>query len=254
MAVCLFAVALTGLSTGLSRANQGSPFDLTPPQATPPQKPESPAPLPEIKQPSANAAPATPAPGAGAPKADNTVSGCGLPYHLVEETCYVPILVHEKRKVQCIEYTTEQHEQQISLMRLVPEKQTIKQQYTVLVPETRTRTENYTVCKPVQSTDSCGCCCTKYVQETKQRQVQYTVCVPQMKECSREITVCKYVPEQRTIMVSVCVPHPVEKEVDVCAYHLTTKKVMVPVPNCTCCCMPCVGLGPCCGWGCGGCW
>ena len=137
MAVCLFAIALTALSADLSRANQGSPFDLTPPQATPPQKPESPAPLPEIKQPSADAAPATPAPGTGAPKADNAVSGCGLPYHLVEETCYVPILVHEKRKVQCIEYTTEQHEQQISLMRLVPEKQTIKQQYTVLVPETQ---------------------------------------------------------------------------------------------------------------------
>jgi hypothetical protein len=193
---------------------------------------------------------------------------CGAPApRMVERTICVPTFAWEKRVVPCVEFSTQQQQEMVTVMRPVPEKKTITRQYVVMVPETRTRTESYVVCKPVpcDSCNGCGCGGCKYVPETKQREVQYTVCVPQTKQCTYDVTVCNYVPEQRSVTVNVCVPHTAQKEVDVCVCHMVTKKVMVPVP--TCCCMPCgcgppccgCGYGPCCAWesNCGwgpGCW
>ena len=114
------------------------------------------------------------------------------------------------------------------------------------------RTEYYTVCKPVQTeAPACGCnpccgTCTKMVEEKRQCVIEYTVCVPQMKTRTVNITTCKYVPEQCTVMCSICVPHTVEKQVDVCVYHMVEKKILCPAP--TCCNYGCgCGYGGC-GW------
>jgi hypothetical protein len=207
-----------------------------PPKATALNSPTLPTPPAADQQPSVSS--------------DSCCSTCCQP-KMVERTVCVPVPVRETKKVQCIEYSTEQHQQTITVMHCVPEKQTLTRDYIVMMPEKRTRTENYTVCKPVPSGDCCGTC--KYVEEPRQRVVEYTVCVPQKKTCSYDVTVCKYVPEQKNIAVSVCVPHTVEKEVEVCAYRLTTKKIMVPLPCCPPpCCYGCC-CAPSCGWG-GRCW
>ncbi|HEY2881816.1 MAG TPA: hypothetical protein VGJ15_05270 [Pirellulales bacterium] len=216
----------------LSAAEQGVAQSVPAPPADAATAPKMP--LPEGKMPDA----------AGAKSTSDSTGGCCnscAPYKMVERTVYCATPVHEMRKVQCVEYTTEQQQKNVTIMKLVPQKETVTQQYCVMVPEKRTRTEDYTVCKPVPSKDGCGPCET--VQEKRQRVVAYTVCVPQTRQRQVEICTTKYVPDQRSVTVNVCVPHTVEKEVEVCAYHLTPKKIMVAVPTCP----PCLNLGPCCG-------
>jgi hypothetical protein len=225
-----------------SWANQAPTMDSAPPALRQPDL-STPAPGAQGMTPKTSAAPqATAEPG----------SGCGLVCcqpRMIEQTCYVPTPSYEKRKVQCVQYQMQPREQTVTVMHVVPQKQTITRDCQVMVPETRTRTENYTACKPVPSGNCCGCC--KYVEEPRQRVIQYTVCVPHTERRSYDVTVCKYVPEQKTVTVNECVPYTVEKEVDVCVYHLVAHKVMVPEP--TCCCPPCWGP-PCCGWNTWGRW
>ncbi len=250
------AVMLTGLSIvglySVAAAYQSPPPPLPAPgnpmaapngmsqPATSAPAPSSSVPsMPGMSQPSGAASSATPESGS------QRESNCCPGPRMVESTICVPVFAYEKRMVPCVEYSTEQRQQPVTVMHAVPEKKTITREYVVMVPETRTRTESYVVCKPVPC-DGCGCCGCKYEQETKQREVQYTVCVPHTKECTYDVTVCNYVPEQRSVTVNVCVPHMAQKEVSVCVCHMVTKKVLVPVPTC---CMPCCGP-PCCG-GCG---
>jgi hypothetical protein len=174
---------------------------------------------------------------------ENMGSGCGpvCQPQMIERTIYVPTPTYQKRTIQCVEYTTEQRQKAVTVLRMVPETKPVTQQYCVLVPEKRQRTENYTVCKAVPTESSgCGPCC-KYVEEPRQRVIEYTVCVPQMRTRTVNVTTCKYVPEQRSVTVDVCVPHTVEKQVDVCVYQMVARKVLCPAP--TCC-------GPSCGYGC----
>jgi len=207
----------------------------------PPQRSETRPSEPVVAPPRPLAAPES-IPQAAEPRAADKPA-CGP--RLIEQTVYVPMPVHEIRKVQCVEYTTEARQQTVTVMHAVGETQTITRDCVVMVPEKRTRTENYTVCKKVPSGDCCGSC--KVVEEPRQRVIEYTVCVPQKKTVSYDVTTCKLVPEERAITVNVCVPHTVEKEVEVCAYRLMAKKVVL-APACPprCCC------GPCCNWGC--CW
>ena len=247
-----FAIVILALvfTTSKLGANQAPPMGMPGPAAS--------QPIPDSPQPSAS--PTPPATAAAPPMAGAGCCGSCCQPQLIEQTCYTPTPFHEKRTVQCVEFRTEQRAQQVTIMRAVPEKQTITQNCVVMVPETRTRTENYTACKAVPCENPCGCCgpCCKYVQEPRTRVIQYTVCIPHTEQRSYDITVCKYVPEQRNVTINVCVPFTVEKEVDVCVYRLVAHKVMVPAP--TCCCMPpCCGCGPSCGgwnswgwgWGCG---
>jgi hypothetical protein len=166
---------------------------------------------------------------------------------MIERTIYVPTPSYEKRTIQCVQYSNEQREKQVTVLRMVPETKPVTQQYCVMIPEKRQRTENYTACKPVQveCKDCNGCVCgttCQYVQEPRQRVIEYTVCIPQMKTRTVNVTTCKYVPEQKTVTVNVCVPHTVEKQVDVCVYHMVARKVLCPAPTCY---MPSCGIGGC---------
>jgi len=246
-AMCIFACTIVRAEQLDVPAPDGRippPESVTPPQepSVPPQRTETRPSGPVVTPPRTAAAPEA-APQGSEPRAAGK-PGCG--YRMIEQTVYVPMPVHETRKVQCVEYTTEARQQTVSVMHAVPERQTITRECVVMVPEKRTRTENYTVCKSVPSGDCCGSC--KVVQEPRERVIEYTVCVPQKKTVSYDVTTCKLVPEQRNVTVNVCVPRTVEKEVEVCAYRLTAKKVVLALPCCPppCCC------GPCCGWG--GCW
>src|SRR5262245_13152245 len=60
------------------------------------------------------------------PQPENHDHGCcGPAYRMVERTVFVPTPVRETRTVQCVEYTTEARQQTVTVMRAVPEKQTI---------------------------------------------------------------------------------------------------------------------------------
>jgi hypothetical protein len=216
------------------------------------------APTPPQSMQNSPSAPSAAAPQSAAP-AQSQFSGCGCgpvcQPQMIERTICVPQPSYEKRTIQCTEYTTEQQPKTVTVLRMVPETTPVTQQYCEMIPEKRQRTEYYTVCKPVQTeAPACGCggcgSCCKMVEEKRERIIEYTVCVPQMKTRTVNITTCKYVPEQRTVMCSICVPHTVEKQVDVCVYHMVEKKILCPGP--TCCNYGCgCGYGGC-GWR--GCW
>jgi hypothetical protein len=259
LGICVFVCAARAEQLGVPTPDNSGPTTegaVMPPQESvprpavetptteplPPQRTETRPSGPVVAPPREPAKTPESIPQAAEPRAADK-SACGP--RLIEQIVYVPMPVREMRKVECVEYTTEARQQTVTVMHAVSETQTITRDCVVMVPEKRTRTENYTVCKKVPSGDCCGSC--KVVEEPRQRVIEYTVCVPQKKTVSYDVTTCKLVPEERAVTVNVCVPHTVEREVEVCAYRMTAKKVVL-APACPprCCC------GPCCNWGC--CW
>lgn len=111
---------------------------------------------------------------------------------------WVPNLVQKEISYTC--YTTVKEEQPYSF------------KVTVYKRENRTRTVK-----------KCS-----YVNEKKTREVSYTRCVPEQRTKSREVTRYECVPTEKTVTYKVCVPHQVEKEVQVRVCKLVPKTVMVP--------------------------
>ncbi len=119
-ALACFVVASPNLD-----ANQVPPTEVNPPSML--QKPPA----------AGSAAPASPSQPAVPQSGAESGSCCGpvCQPQMIEQTCYVPTPFHEKRTVQCVQYRTEQRAQQVTVMHVVPEKQTITRDCLVLVPE-----------------------------------------------------------------------------------------------------------------------
>src|SRR5688500_2125269 len=74
---------------------------------------------------------------------------CGVGYQLVEQTIHVPTMFTERRLVNVMECRTESRERNITVQRVIPEVQQVRDVYTVMVPQIQTRLHTYQICVPV---------------------------------------------------------------------------------------------------------
>jgi hypothetical protein len=74
---------------------------------------------------------------------------CGVGFQLVERTIHVPTMVTERRQVNVTECRTEPRERTITVQKVIPEVQQVRDVYTVMVQQTQTRLQTYHVNVPV---------------------------------------------------------------------------------------------------------
>jgi hypothetical protein len=74
-----------------------------------------------------------------------------------------------------------------------------------------------------------------YETSMEEREVSYVVCVPQEKVWTEMVTTYRQVAEPVTQKVTVCVPHQVEREVQVQCCRRVETTVQVPVCAPACC-------------------
>ncbi len=94
------------------------------------------------------------------------------------------------------------------------------------VTEEQPYTYHVTVCKPEKRTREVEL--TDYVMEPKTKEVTYTKYVAEKRSKTCDVTRYECVPTEKTVSYTVCVPHHVEKEVDVEVIKMVPKTVLVP--------------------------
>jgi hypothetical protein len=169
--------------------------------------------------------------GGGSDCGSDCGSGCG------EQPCGGLTTVTRKVWVPNIETD----EQQVTVMRPKMVEQQYEYSVTVCRPETKTRMVRVCDYRQEQRTVTHRVC--DYVNETRERtvrvcnmqpqqrtrQVNYTVCQPKTVTRTHNVTRYEQVAEEKTATYTVCVPHQVQKEVEVPVCRMVPKTVTVPV-------------------------